>query len=251
MKLCECGCGKEVKEKRRFIHGHNWKGKIHTKKTKKIMSKNMEKNWKDPKYRIKKSKGMEKRYQHMRNRPPEEHPLYGKKHKKESKIKEGLTKKRNYALGKTKAWNDGKPCLLHVKKAISNANKGKRHSPKTEFKKGHTPWNFNNWSSKEPYDKKWTNKFKRAIRKRDNQICMLCGIHREKLNRALDVHHINYDKKMSIPQNCISLCKKCHGLTGKDKEQWIKLFQEKLSKHFDYKYSESQEIILNLKKEVK
>lgn len=34
MRLCECGCGKEVvKEGNRFIHGHNWQGRCHTKET--------------------------------------------------------------------------------------------------------------------------------------------------------------------------------------------------------------------------
>ena len=101
----------------------------------------------------------------------------------------------------------------------------------------------------EPYDKSFNNKFKRTIRKRDNQICMLCGIHREKLNRALDVHHINYDKKISLPQNCISLCRKCHMLTNKGREVWTKHFQSLLNKNYDYKYSETNEIILEVKNE--
>ena len=80
--------------------------------------------------------------------------------------------------------------------------KGKHTSPKTEFKEGTKHPNWNGGSSFEPYDKSFNNKFKRAIRKRDNQICILCGIHREKLNKTLDVHHINYNKLLSIPQNC-------------------------------------------------
>ena len=107
-------------------------------------------------------------------------------------------------------------------------------------------WNWKGGKSFEPYDQNWTNKFKRAIRKRDNQICMLCGIHREKLSRALDVHHINYDKLMSIPQNCISLCKKCHMKTNFDRVIWTKHFQSLLTKNYGYKYSENQEIILEV-----
>ncbi len=109
--------------------------------------------------------------------------------------------------------------------------------------------------SKEPYDQNWTPKFRRAVRKRDNQVCMLCGIHREKLNRALSVHHINHDKKMSLLQNGISLCSPCHnGIVHKDdkneeeKENWIKLLQRKLAKLYSYQYSEINEIILELNK---
>jgi hypothetical protein len=88
----------------------------------------------------------------------------------------------------------------------------------------------------EPYDKSFNNKFKRAIRKRDNQICMLCGIHREKLNRALDIHHVDYNKLLSIPQNCISLCRHCHTFTNHHRVYWTRLFREKLSKLYGYKY---------------
>lgn len=100
---------------------------------------------------------------------------------------------------------------------------------------------------REPYGQNWDNKFKRAIRKRDNQICMNCKIHREKLSRALDIHHVNYNKKLTMPQNCISLCRKCHMLTNKDRTIWTKHFQDLLSNRYGYQYSETREIILNLK----
>ena len=97
----------------------------------------------------------------------------------------------------------------------------------------------------EPYDKSFNNKFKREIRERDNQICMLCGIHREKLKTALHVHHINYNKLLSILQNCISLCSSCHKKTDFNREHWTKLFQSLLSEKYRYEYSEKLEPILN------
>lgn len=107
---------------------------------------------------------------------------------------------------------------------------------------------WKNFKSFEPYDESFNTKFKNQIRKRDNQACMNCGTHREKLNKALDAHHINYDKLLSIPENCISLCRKCHSLTNINREYWKKLFQDKLSRLYGYKYSETGEIILNLNK---
>jgi len=98
----------------------------------------------------------------------------------------------------------------------------------------------------EPYNSDFNNKFKRSIRKRDNQICMLCWIHREKLKRSLCVHHVNYDKLLSIKENCISLCDKCHGLTNYNRQYWIEFFQTLLSEEYGYKYSENQEIILEI-----
>lgn len=118
--------------------------------------------------------------------------------------------------------------------------------------------NHYNWQggiSKNPYDQNWTPAYRRAVRKRDNQVCMLCGIHREKLNQALCVHHINHNKKMSFEENGISLCQHCHiGIVHKDdkneeeRKNWIKLFQAKLAKLYSYQYSETGDIILEIKK---
>jgi hypothetical protein len=101
----------------------------------------------------------------------------------------------------------------------------------------------------EPYGEEFNKQLKNKIRKRDNQVCMNCGIHREKLKEALHVHHINYDKKCNVEQNFISLCRNCHRFTNGNRKYWIELFQEKLSKLYDYQYSEKGEIILEVKNE--
>ena len=98
----------------------------------------------------------------------------------------------------------------------------------------------------EPYTKEFNLKFKNLIRKRDNQICMLCNIHREKLKEALLVHHINYNKQLSIPENSISLCRSCHGKTNGNRKLWIQFFQSLLSMRYGYQYSETNEIILEV-----
>ena len=89
-------------------------------------------------------------------------------------------------------WNTGKKCPEETKEKLRIMNSGK---------------NNNRWRggiSFEPYDAKFNKQFKRAIRKRDNQICMLCNIHKEKIKRAHDIHHINYNKQFSNPENSIS-----------------------------------------------
>ncbi len=101
----------------------------------------------------------------------------------------------------------------------------------------------------EPYDLRFTRKFKRAIRKRDNYICLKCGKHQEKESRALSIHHVNYDKKLSIPQNCISLCWGCHSEVNFNRKHWTKFFQSLLNEKYNYEYSETQEIILNIENE--
>jgi len=133
-----------------------------------------------------------------------------------------------------------------TKKKISKTLIGRHCSPETEFKKGEEHFLFNNWSSLLPYDKNWTKKFKRLIRKRDNYVCMLCRSHSEKLNHTLEIHHINYDKKCTIPQNCVSLCKSCHTRTRANRQHWTKFFQSLLLERYGYKYSE-EKIILEVK----
>lgn len=105
--------------------------------------------------------------------------------------------------------------------------------------------NWQNGISFLPYSSKFNNRFKRKIRKRDNHICMLCGTHQEKLSRTLTIHHINYSKILSIPQNCISLCNRCNILVNYNRDKWTVFFQSLLSEKYNYKYSEDQKIVLD------
>ncbi len=131
-------------------------------------------------------------------------------------------------------------------------NKGKHYSPKTEFQKGENHIYFNNWSSKEPYGVDFNRRLKKFIKERDGD-CMLCKVNFEDLKilkRQINVHHINYDKKCNLPQNLITLCNSCHQKTNFDREIWTKHFQELLSKLYDYQYSETGEIILELNNKI-
>ena len=212
VKKCKCGCGKVVKEGKIFIQGHNMKGRIFQGKF--IICKNCKKEfYMTPKRSLKVKFCSQKCYGIYRGKNREPYFMFEKGHKVSdtTRLNQSLAKIGKYSGDKSYQWNGG--------------------------------------SSFEPYGIEFNNKFKRAIRKRDNQICMLCGMHREKLNRALDVHHINYDKKMSILQNCISLCQSCHGKTHLNRKHWTKFFQDLLAEKYDYKYSENQEIILEVKNE--
>jgi len=152
--------------------------------------------------------------------------------------------------------NVGIPRSDKTKRKQSKANKGKpsgmlgKHLTKatrqkiSESNKGQTAWNKDkkcpkttgknngNWKggiSFELYPTDWTEDLKKSIRKRDNYICQLCGIHQDELNgffKNFDVHHIDYDKKNLDPKNLVSLCRKCHMNTNFNREYWIKYFQE-------------------------
>jgi len=134
------------------------------------------------------------------------------------------------------------------KKFIGKGNPfyNKKHSEEakkimSEKKDGENHWR---WKNGDAY---YRNKFRRIIRKRDNYICILCGVHQEKLSRALDVHHINHDSNLHLLQNGISLCSSCHNKVHRElinKTYWINLFQSLLSEKYNYQYSNDNKIIL-------
>jgi len=78
--------------------------------------------------------------------------------------------------------------------------------------------------SYEPYSVDWTKTLKRAIRERDYYTCQICK--EPQGDRALDVHHIDYNKKNCNPLNLISLCHSCHLKTNLNRENWIKHFKK-------------------------
>lgn len=67
----------------------------------------------------------------------------------------------------------------------------------------------------EPYPPTFNEAFKRRIRERDSYTCALCGA----LN-SRDVHHINYVKDDTAPENCITLCTSCHSKTNSNRDYW-------------------------------
>lgn len=75
--------------------------------------------------------------------------------------------------------------------------------------------NWKGGASFEPYDKNFTPEFKDKIRVRQNRICAdideTC-IHPEGIK--LDVHHIDGNKKNTVPENCIALCRSHHSRTN-------------------------------------
>lgn len=224
-------------------------GKKHSNESKmKISLANSGKRWtteqkeRHSKMKQKTSSGENNPMRRIENRIKLSKKLKGRIRTKEHCKKLSKTHKEKYK-------NEGNPYLIKGKEGLSEESLKLRINKriKTIKESGSLSGENNpNWlggKSFEPYDKKFTKKFKRDIRKRDNQICMMCGMHREKLNRALNVHHINYDKELSIPQNCISLCDSCHTKTNFNRELWVTFFQNILYKNYGYVYEKNKPII--------
>ncbi len=207
-----------------------WEGRHHSERTRRLMSKRMFErenpvNREDVRKKIS-----------LRN-TGKQSPFKGKHHTEEAKEKNRQTHlnkklseetKRKLSISH-KGKGKGIPKSLETRKKLSESLKGKNLGEKNPSWLGGISF--------EPYDKEFNEVFKRSIRERDNQVCMVCGIHREKLNRILDIHHINYNKELSIPENCISICHSCHMKTNGNREHWIKFFQSLLHERYGYEYS--------------
>jgi hypothetical protein len=191
-------------------------------------------------------------------------------------------KLRNYRLGKswgkhTQEYKNKMSALMlgdknpmkreDIRKKVSDATRGKyigeknpfygkTHNIKTKIKmsQGHFKNSEGilnpNWyygKSFEPYTKDFNKKFRAAIKERDG-CCMLCNIDFEDLKllkKRVSIHHIDYNKLNSFPQNCISICNRCHSKTNHNRNQWILFFQSLLKEKYNYKCSEDQKIIFD------
>ena len=79
--------------------------------------------------------------------------------------------------------------------------------------------------SKLPYAWTFNNELKEEVRRRDGYKCQLCDTSQSECNRALDVHHIDYDKTNSDPVNLIALCRGCNSRVNKNRNYWTEYFQ--------------------------
>jgi hypothetical protein len=144
----------------------------------------------------------------------------------ESIAKMSETKKRLYAEGKIIPWSKGK---------------------RLEYMGGEKNPLWNNGSSFDPYTPDFNKRFKKLIKERDGG-CVMCNINLldlAELKRDVHIHHIDYCKLNTFPQNCVTLCVNCHGLTIVNREHWVKFFQDLLKERYGYKYTEDQKIILD------
>lgn len=77
---------------------------------------------------------------------------------------------------------------------------------------------------------------KKKIIERDNCKCQLCGIGNEeckkKIKHNLGIHHIDYNKENSNPENLITLCNKCNSKINYRREKWTNFFQEKIVNNY-------------------
>ena len=169
----------------------------------------------------------------------------------------------SHSLNLSKALKN-KPKSEEHKKAVSETKKrlykeGKIKPSHSCFKKGMTAWNKGfkgiwkgeengNWHggiSFEPYGLDFNREFKERVRDRDNHHCLGCNKREEELNRKLDVHHVDYNKRNNSIENAISLCKICHSGANSNRTFWKIVLQALLKGRYGYDYSEDNTLFLD------
>lgn len=165
-----------------------------------------------------------------------------------SGAKHSITMRKLYKEGKLKSWNKGRPYLqIRGKnhpifgKHWNKKTKQKISQSQKKYYKTHNVWNKNkttkednrilnnknhpNWKggvSFEPYGQEFNDDLKLIIRFRDAFTCQLCKM--KENGQALDIHHINFNKKDSFWNNLIALCHNCHLKTNFNRKYWINYF---------------------------
>lgn len=149
---------------------------------------------------------------------------FGKKHlsrKKAPPISEKTREKmRKKKIGKT-PWMKGKKHTEKAKEKNRQAHKGNKNS------------RWRGGISFAPYTTDWTETLRQAIRERDRYTCQMPGCNRKQGDRAFAVHHIDYDKLNSNPDNLITLCTKCHSKTNSNRKYYINLLTNLTKKHYE------------------
>jgi len=158
-------------------------------------------------------------------------------------IKKSYTEERKKRLSELNSGKNhpqyGKHRSKETKQKLSKAMEGKFIGDKNPAWKG--------GKSFEPYGIDFNNRLKKIIKERDGK-CMLCNISINDLKlikRQVHIHHIDYNKSNTFPQNLITLCVNCHSLTHNNREKWRVFFHKLLYEQYDYKYTQDQKIILD------
>ena len=210
---CECPCNKRIPYRKsqkchgipRFIYGHQFKGKHHSTKSLKKMSKNR-----------------------TGKCAKEEHPNWGKSLPYKVRKKISKTLKGRHCSPRTEFTENtiiNGMTLSEAKQRENLSLKTRRKNSKS--KQGENNPNWLGGISFLPYCYKFNDRLKNAVRKRDNYTCQRCDKKQKKHGKKLCVHHIHFDKENCYP-DLISLCNKCHLIVNHKRNSSERKFMKNL-----------------------
>jgi hypothetical protein len=103
----------------------------------------------------------------------------------------------------------------------------------------------------EPYCPKFNKNLRNRVRSFYNYECLICGkSQKENNNRALSVHHVEYNKMSCCdnqPVQFAALCTSCHGKTIHNRKQWESIFHIIIDYLYNGKSYYTKEEYKNLK----
>lgn len=112
----------------------------------------------------------------------------------------------------------GHPVTKKARKKMGESHKGE----KSHFWKGGISF--------EPYSIRFNKELKELIRNRDSYKCQLCSMSECENLEKLSIHHVDYNKKNSLPSNLISLCRGCNSKVNHNRDKWEIYFKKKIKK---------------------
>jgi len=134
----------------------------------------------------------------------------------ETRQKISDAQKKNHQLKKQHCLNIPKPFIYPEELEFKS-----RKKKKIIIKKGPSPYSLNFYNPK----------FRKQILDRDNNQCQNPDCDKNPSRYSLQIHHIDYDKKNSTPQNLITLCPSCNIQANYNKPYWINLYQNIIKQH--------------------
>jgi hypothetical protein len=156
------------------------------------------------------------------------HPMFGKHHSKESKLKmskslKGKKLSKEHKLKISKTLRGIKRSVEHCEK-IGYSHKGK----KCNF--------YIHGNGYAPYPIMFKDTLKENIRERDTFICQGCGLKEQNHYRGnnqtnLSVHHIDFNKQNCDVSNLITLCIGCNLKANTEPDYWVPYYQY-IMEHF-------------------
>lgn len=174
------------------------------------------------------------------SRTGERHPFYGKNQSEESNRKraEALKGSNNHRwapnapIVKCAYCGEKKRLMPHQYKVSKTktfyCNNKCRAKHWEQIMIGENNPNWLGGINFEPYNPAFNKQLKEFVRRRDGYQCQLCGTAKNKVSyghNTFIVHHIDYDKQNSSPENLITLCSACNSMVNYNRDKWKQYFQ--------------------------